>query len=144
MKLGLIIAAGLAVLIGVAAAGYQVGKSDATSHSEAQAAQQAAYDAAFRASSAEARVQAKKVSFAAGQRAGRHAGADNGSSDAADQIAASQPPPLPASTGGCPAGSDSFGNPPACIARPAPGVSPEYDNCVAEGGFPTPDGCVKP
>jgi hypothetical protein len=30
---------------------------------------------------------------------------------------------------------DQFG-----IVRPAPGVSPEYDNCIAQGDTPSPDG----
>jgi hypothetical protein len=144
VKVGLVAAAAVAALIVVAAAGYLVGKSSAPSHSEAQDAQQAAYDRSFRTSAAQASERAKKVAFAAGERAGGQAGSNAGSNDAADQIAASQPAPSTTSTGGCPPGSDAFGNPPACIARPAPGVSPEYDICVAEGGMPTPDGCVKP
>lgn len=141
MKVTLIAAAAAAMLIVVAAAGYLVGKSSAPSASEARDAQQAAFAQSFRGSATQAASQAKKVAFTAGQRHGQQAGSDDGSKKAAAQVAASQPP---APTGGCPAGSDAFGNPPACIARPAPGVSPEYDLCVAQGGTPTPDGCVKP
>jgi hypothetical protein len=142
MRVGLIAAACAAALIVVGAAGYLVGHSSAPSASEARDAQQTAYDETFRSSEELAFAEARKAAFTSGQRDGQQAGADDGDSDAADQIAASQP--QPASTGGCPAGSDAFGNPPACVARPAPGVSPEYDTCVAEGGTPSPDGCLKP
>jgi hypothetical protein len=140
VKVALIVAAASALLIVVGAAGYVVGKSSAPSASEARDAQQAAFAETYRATAAQAASQAKKVAFTASQGDGREAGTDDGSKKAAAQVAASQ---SPASTGGCPPGSDAFGNPPACIARPAPGVSPEYDSCVADGGFPTPDGCVK-
>lgn len=131
MKVGLFAAAAVAILLVVAAGGYLVGKSSAPTASDARDAQQTAFSEAFRTSATRATAHATKVAFVGGQRDGRQAGSDDGSNDASAQIAASQA----AST--APGTLDQFG-----IARPAPGVSPEYDNCIAQGGTPSPDGCL--
>jgi hypothetical protein len=135
MKIALLGAASLAVLIVVAAASYLVGHSSAPTASEARDAQQSAYNHAFQASEEQAAIRARKVAFVSGQRDGRESGSHDGDNDAAEQIAASQPAPAPAA--GAPGTVDQFG-----IVRPEPGVSPEYDNCVAQGGTPSPDGCL--
>jgi hypothetical protein len=137
MKVGLLAAATVAVLLVVAAASYLVGHSSAPTSAEARDAQQEAYKGAFHASEEQAALRARKVAFARGQRDGRQAGSDNGDNDAADEIAASQPAPAPSAPAPAPGTVDQFG-----IVRPAPGVSPEYDNCIAQGGTPSPDGCL--
>jgi hypothetical protein len=139
MKRGVWAAAGTAVLVVVGAAGYLVGESSAPTESQAQDAERAAYDQAFKVTEKQAATQAKEAALAGGRKDGRKAGAEDGASEADAEIAASQPA---ASSDGCPPGTDSFGTPPACIAQPAPGVSPEYDNCVAQGGTPSPGGCL--
>lgn len=131
MKLGLFVAGGVAMLIVVGAAGYLVGRSSAPTASEARDAQQTAYEEAFGRSEQQAAAHAKAVGLAAGRRDGQQAGSDDGADDAADQVAAQQA----AATG--PGTVDQFG-----IVRPEPGVSPEYDNCIAQGGTPSPDGCL--
>ena len=131
------------VLIGGA---YAFGRSKAPDKADGAREQSEAYMEAYNESFSSALDNARPRGLEAGRAEGAKSGEEDGASSAADDaanaIAASQPPPLPSSTGGCPPGSDAFGNNPACIARPAPGVSPEYDNCIAQGGFPTPEGCV--
>jgi hypothetical protein len=141
MKLGLLVVAGVAVLMVVGAAGYLVGESSAPTQSEAQDAEQAAYDETFEATEKQAAARAKDAGLESGRKEGREAGSEDGASDADAEIAASQPEPS-TSTGGCPPGQDAFGSTPPCIAVPAPGVAPEYDYCIAQGGTPSPDGCL--
>jgi hypothetical protein len=134
MKIGLVAAAGAAVLIVVGAAGYLVGESSAPSPSEAQHAERVAYSEAFEASEKQAATDAKQIALVSGRKNGRRAGSDDGEIDADAEIAASQPEPASSTAPGT---LDQFG-----IARPAPGVSPEYDYCIAQGGTPSPDGCL--
>jgi hypothetical protein len=131
-------------IVGVGA--YLIGSSNAPTKTDATAARRAAFTQSFRAARVSAEEASRSRGRLAGRALGRRTGRDAGSAEGQQAggsaaSAASAPPP---STGGCPPGSDAFGDPSACIARPAPGVSPEYDSCIAEGGFPTPDGCTKP
>jgi hypothetical protein len=119
------------MLVVVGAAGYLVGESSAPTDAEAQDAEEAAYDETFEASQEHAAADAKELAISSSRKNGREAGSDDGASDADAELASQQA----ASTG--PGTLDEFG-----IARPAPGVSPEYDNCIAQGGTPSPDGCL--
>src|SRR4051794_33281940 len=110
MRVGLFAGVALAILIVVGAAGYLVGKSSATTASDAQDAQQAGFAQAFKASSTTAAVQAKQVAFVSGRREGRQAGSDDGAKKANAQVAAAQTQTT-SSTGGCPPGYDAFGTP---------------------------------
>jgi hypothetical protein len=134
----------LALIGGACALGHSRAPDKADMARAQSEAYMEAYNQSFSRSLAHAHQRGLDAGRAEGTKSGEQKGATRAATDAGDAIAASQPPPLPSSTGGCPPGSDAFGTPPACIARPAPGVSPEYDLCVAQGGTPTPDGCLKP
>ena len=135
MALALSIVAGLG--------GYLVGNAHAPSRDDANRARQDAFADSYAGALREGRNSAHQRALTAGTAAGHQqgqtegsqAGSDDGDNDAADEIAASQPPPAPSAP--APGTVDQFG-----IVRPAPGVSPEYDNCIAQGGTPSPDGCL--